>query len=229
MVEKPGVLVTGCNGALASALSPLLAQHFTLLGVSKSQCVNQYISHSLRCDLSKQNELDQMLIKLNAIDLDITGFVHFAADFSNGLGDFSKISRTFCVNVFSAWRISEFLIERSTSPSSIVFVGSVGHKFGGRSDVPDYASSKYLLEYFPKFLRDCAPRVRVNTIRLGACNTGIAEAMSSCSGGNINRRNDLIPMQTYIRVEEIAQALKTLLDAGNCGFHNAIIPLTGGE
>ena len=78
----------------------------------------------------------------------IWAFVHAASSSEPDNNDINKLCDTFTTNVFSGWIIAEACAKKMLNGGRIVYIGSVGHKFGGKPGVVAYAASKYLLEYF---------------------------------------------------------------------------------
>ena len=132
----------------------------------------------VECDLSDPHAVDELCTSVEKADKKIWSFVHLAATSPGDCFDMLQMSNSFAVNVFSGWRIANTCIDMMEKDGGgrIVFVGSVGHKFGGKIDRPAYSGSKFLLEYFPRRFRECATNnVLVNTLRLGVMDGGTQE------------------------------------------------------
>ena len=77
----------------------------------------------------------------------------------------------------------------SQKGGNIVFMGSVGHKFGGKPGEFSYAASKFCLEYFPRIFRECGKNdILVNTIRLGATEHAELAERSHHNQPNLERK-----------------------------------------
>ena len=111
----------------------------------------------------------------------------------------------------------------------ILFVGSVGHKFGGSYRHPSYSSSKFLLEYFPKYFRQSAENnILVNTLRLGVMRGG-TQTQKQLKSNELERRIKLIPTGKYVTHKEAVRNILFLCSFENESVHNSVLSISGGE
>ena len=224
-------MISGVTGYLGTQLAESLGSDYNVLGlVSRdvSQCYG--CVDTIQVDLSTLHSVDRLFNSLASKNISPWAFIHCASTFSTLPLDSNRWAETFAVNVFSGWDIALRLIaEAEGRGGRVVFLGSVGHKFGGRESIIDYASSKYLLEYFPKALRDCASsNFLVNTVRVGALPSGASQKMSGISPENSGRA-DLIPTKNLVNRGEVINLISMLISEDNQSIHNSVLSITGGE
>lgn len=179
------------------------------------------------CDLSDDAQIDRLWREHLAVYA-FSAFVHIAASFVAGDKSFNAIKEVFSTNVFSAWRLAELLVGKGRA-ANILFVGSVGHKFGGKRNDWSYSASKYLLEYYPKFLRDCTQQgIQVNTIRLGLMSSR-GHKKRGLSKTELKNRELLLPSKKMVTEAEAARFIFDSIILAPRFLHNAVIEFTGGE
>lgn len=179
------------------------------------------------CDLSDDTQMDRLWQEHLAFYA-FSAFIHVAASFVAADKSFKAIQEVFSTNVFSAWRLTELLVGKGRA-MNILFVGSVGHKFGGKRDEWSYSASKYLLEYFPKFLRECIQQgIQVNTIRLGLMSSRGHEKRG-LSNTELKNRELLLPSKKMVTEAEAARFIFDSIILAPSFLHNAVIEFTGGE
>jgi NAD(P)-dependent dehydrogenase (short-subunit alcohol dehydrogenase family) len=182
-------------------------------------------------DLESEAKIDELCEKILSLKDDLAAFIHLAASSKEDDFDITKICNTFKVNVFSAWRLAKICIDKMSTGKGgrILFVGSIGHKFGGKYTRPGYSGSKYLLEYFPKPFRECASRnVLVNTLQLGVMRGG-TQVATGISDAKFSERLRLIPTGKYISTVEAVKNILFLCSVENENIHNAVFSCSGGE
>lgn len=182
-------------------------------------------------DLESEASIDELCRKILSLKNELAAFIHLAASSKEDDFDIMKICNTFKVNVFSAWKLAKICIDRMSAAKGgrILFVGSIGHKFGGKHTRPGYSGSKYLLEYFPKPFRECAARnVLVNTLRLGVMRGG-TQVSTGISDHKFSERLRLIPTRKYTSSAEAVRNILFLCSIKNKNIHNTVFTCSGGE
>jgi NAD(P)-dependent dehydrogenase (short-subunit alcohol dehydrogenase family) len=182
-------------------------------------------------DLESDANINELCRKILLLRSEVAAFIHLAASSNEDDFDIEKICKTFKVNVFSAWKLAKICIDKMSVAKGgrILFVGSIGHRFGGKHTRPGYSGSKYLLEYFPKPFRECAARnVLVNTLRLGVMQGG-TQAATGISGNAFSERLKLIPTGKYVSTAEAVRNILFLCSIKNESIHNAVFSCSGGE
>lgn len=185
----------------------------------------------MECNLSDAESVERLCSDIANFKDSVWAFIHLAATSEEDNFEIAKMSNSFSVNVFSGWQIAQTCIGNMeiTGGGRIVFVGSVGHRFGGKTDRPAYSGSKFLLEYFPRRFRDCAKNnVLVNTLRLGVMLGGTQEK-TGVQQDQFAKRVALIPTKNFIGHEEAVENILALSRPSNMSTHNSIISCTGGE
>lgn len=182
-------------------------------------------------DLEDETHIDEVCQRLTNYDRDIWSFIHIAAVSSEDDFDALNMCKTFIVNVFSGWQIAKTCVEKmgSFGGGRILFIGSIGHKFGGKIGKPGYSSSKYLLEYFPKYFRVCASQnVLINTLQLGVMNGG-TQLVSGVTDSDFIKRVNLIPTGKEVSHAEAVKNILFLCSKENKSIHNTVLNCSGGE
>jgi NAD(P)-dependent dehydrogenase (short-subunit alcohol dehydrogenase family) len=185
----------------------------------------------VECDLSCDVQVSSLCDKILKSNSTLRGFVHLSASSIEDRFDLDIMSSNFKINVLSAWKIASTCIPlmAGNGGGRILFVGSVGHKFGGKVDRASYASSKYLLEYFPRIFRESASRnVLVNTLRLGVM-AGGTQSKTGVDDEAFTKRVQLIPTGSPIAHQEALLNIRFLCSMDNLSIHNAVVACTGGE
>jgi len=239
LASGDAILITGGGSGLSTELIKLayLKYDYLVLIVRNIRTVIWLEDGSLEwlvdkitiyeCDLSDDAQIDRLWQEHLAF-YTFSAFVHVAASFVATDKSFKSIQEVFSTNVFSAWRLTELLIEKGKT-ANILFVGSVGHKFGGKRDEWSYSASKYLLEYFPKFLRECIQEgIQVNTIRLGLMSSR-GHKNRGLSKTELKNRELLLPSKKMVTEAEVARFIFDSIISAPRFLHNAVIEFTGGE
>jgi 3-oxoacyl-[acyl-carrier protein] reductase len=241
---KPGATVIMSKFLITGASSPIgmaLIKNLIKRGNTVVAVVNPHNTSSqnfnfsqeiekLEIDLGEASDVQYLCKILKENHKDLTSFIHLAAIRSEDCLDLSVMQRTFQINVFSAWIIAETCLEfMSQKGGNIVFMGSVGHKFGGKPGEFSYAASKFCLEYFPRIFRECGKNgILVNTIRLGATEPTELAERSHHNQPNLERKQ-LIPIKRAASTEEVVGVILFLISKSAGFIHNQVIACTGGE
>ena len=187
--------------------------------------------HIIESDLSCEKNVEKICAQIKDFKEKVKAFVHLAASAIEDDFNMEKMSYAFQVNVFSGWKLAKTCVQKMASDRGgrVLFVGSVGHKFGGKATRSGYSGSKFLLEYFPKIFRDCgADNILVNTIRLGVMKEGTQRVIGIDSAALIERTK-LIPTGKAISHKEAVRNILFLCSEENKSIHNSVIACAGGE
>ncbi|MDC0992892.1 SDR family NAD(P)-dependent oxidoreductase [Alphaproteobacteria bacterium] len=230
------VVVTGG----ASPLGQELIQRFLLQGFDVISIVRPH--HGIKetgkptsrlrviaADLSIADDINNVCEVIKTELPLIWSFVHAASSSESDSNNINKLCHTFTTNVFSGWVIAEACAKKMSDGGRIVYIGSVGHKFGGKADRVGYAASKYLLEYFPRHIRALAKEnILINTVQVGVMD-GATQKKTGITGDQLAKRQALIPIGRMASVHEIAETVMFLCSDSNTYIHGAVVPATGGE
>ncbi len=182
-------------------------------------------------DLSCTDEVEKLCEKVLTFKYSVNAFVHLAAASNEDNFDLDAISTVFKVNVFSAWKLAQACIIKMTTAHGgrILFVGSIGHKFGGKASRAGYSGSKYLLEYFPKPFRECGSKnILINTLRLGVMRGG-TQVATNINDNAFRERLALIPTGKSVSHSEAVRNILFLCSFQNESIHNTTFSCSGGE
>ena len=230
------VVITGGASPLGQELTQrFLSKGFDVLSIVRSyNGMRSYAKPapkltSIVADLSLADEINNVCNVIKNELPQVWSFVHAASSSETDSNDINKLCHTFTTNVFSGWIIAEACVEKMFDGGRIVYIGSVGHKFGGKADRVGYAASKYLLEYFPRHIRALAKEnILANTVQVGVMD-GATQKKTGITGDQIAKREALIPIGRMASVHEIAETVMFLCSDSNTYIHGAVIPVTGGE
>ena len=144
--------------------------------------------------------------------------------FNNG-----NVEETFNANIFAFWlliaRTSCYM--KKSKYGRFLSLSSIGSKFGGGIDRYNYTSSKKLLEFFPKDLKDLARNnIFINNVICGVTDTPILRKKKNES---INQRINLIPIGRLASPSEIAQCCFNTCSENNTFQTLSNITIAGGE
>lgn len=234
-MKKKNILITGATSEIGQVVCDLISARYPevrFVTISRSKPSYKdfpYDFDFIPCDLGCQIDLDQLESRLADLGEAYEGFIHLAGTWSDEMPGSREFTRTFNVNTFSAWRIAKILMDNDwVTKGGIVFAGSVGHKFGGKAHIIDYAASKSLLEYFPRFFREYVKkrRVTVNTVQIGV----VAETSISLNMGEAEITNRILKIPTGVAVKKnsIAELIFWLVFI-NDSVNLQTIPITEGE
>lgn len=232
-------VITGASGVLGIELSKVLLNQgnrciFIVRNPASLKPIKSFdpsLYEIWESDLESPENINKICLKLKKINYDIWSFVHLAAVSAEENFDVDKMCKTFLVNVFSAWQVAETCIGKMMTGGGgrILFIGSVGHKFGGKLTRPGYSSSKYLLNYFPKRFTDTASgNVLINTLQLGVMSGG-TQVLSGVDGEKFRERVSLIPTGRSISHSEAVRNILFLCSPENHSIHNSVLCCSGGE
>jgi NAD(P)-dependent dehydrogenase (short-subunit alcohol dehydrogenase family) len=230
------VVVTGGGSPLGRKLSEkFLSQGLDVISIVRP---HHSVKNSVKpvaglrmiaADLSLAGDIDNVCEIIKTECPHVWAFVHAASSSEPDNTDVSKLCGTFTTNVFSGWIIADACATKMFNGGRIVYIGSVGHKFGGKMGVVAYAASKYLLEYFPRHVRALAKEnILVNTVQVGVMD-GATQIKTGVSGDQLAKREALIPIGRMASVDEIAETVMFLCSNSNTYIHGAVVPVTGGE
>lgn len=231
------VVITGGNSPLGKELiTRFLAQGLDVISIARHRKEEQNSIETasrlrvLTADLSSDKDIAKVCKIINIETDEIWAFIHAASSSETDNNDLNKLCQAFTTNVFSGWTIADACVKKMTGGGGrIVYIGSVGHKFGGKEGMVAYAASKYLLEYFPKHVKAFAKKnILVNTVRVGVMD-GATQKKTGVTGTQLKKRESLIPIERKASVKEIAETVMFLCSRTNTYIHAAVVPVTGGE
>lgn len=230
------VVITGGASPLGQELTQrFLSQGFNVLSIVrpyngiKSYAESTSKLRLIEADLSRADGINDVCEIIKNELSQVWSFVHAASSSESDSNDINKLCHTFTTNVFSGWIIAEACVEKMLDGGRIVYIGSVGHKFGGKVDRVGYAASKYLLEYFPRQIRALAKdNILANTVQVGVMD-GATQKKTGVTGHQLAKREALIPIGRIASVHEIAETVMFLCSNSNTYIHGSVIPVTGGE
>lgn len=232
-------LITGASGPLGLELARTLLENgdqciFVVRDASKFTSLISYNSSSYdvwETNLEDEKQIEGVCAKIESQTNNFWSFIHLAAVSPQDGFDARLLQKVFLVNVFSAWQLASACIANMARSGGgrIVFAGSIGHKFGGKSDRAGYSGSKFTLEYFPRQFRNCAANnVLVNTLRIGVMKGGTQNS-SDVSKIEFQNRVKLIPTSKEITHSEAVRNILFLCSQNNKSIHNSVINCSGGE
>lgn len=232
-------LITGASGPLGLELAKTFLENgdrciFVVRDSNKFKSLLSYKPGAYdvwETNLEDEQQIEGVCAKIENHDKNFWSFIHLAAASPQDRFDSRLLQKVFLVNVFSAWQLASACIAKMarTGGGRIVFAGSIGHKFGGKSDRAGYSGSKFTLEYFPCQFRNCAAKnVLVNTLRIGVMKGG---TQNSSDVGEIEFQNrvKLIPTGKEITNSEAVRNILFLCSQNNKSIHNSVINCSGGE
>jgi len=186
----------------------------------------------VQLDFSDLSKLEQNLLKVKPMYEHVDSFIGCAAKLTPELyGELTQrsISDHFNTNVIPNILITQHLVPEMLKRNwgRIIYISSVGIKFGGGRDSFSYALSKHCLEFFPAATKNWVQKnVFLNTVRVGVTDTKIHK---SNSYKNIDERVQLIPAKRMATPQEIASYLFFFGSELNTFIANQVLPITGGE
>ena len=109
----------------------------------------------------------------------------------------------------------------------ILFTSSIGTKFGGGENTFVYSLSKFMNEFFPKFLRKINNHnVIINTLQIGLTNTKLIHKDKS---KNLRKRVELIPIKRMATTDEVSGYIVDFFNEEKKLITNQVINISGGE
>jgi len=219
-----------CKYFLNSGYS-ILAQYY-----SENQCLLRLaIDHPglvelTMVDFSDIEVANKELLNLNLEDCDI--FIGGAAIMESsefGEVSLSNIQKHFNVNLISNIIITQILIKSMTIKKwgRILYLGSIGTKFGGGVNSYSYSLSKHALEFFPSCAKEWAKNnILINTLQVGVTDTGVHQKDPT---KNLEERVSLIPINRIAKPSEIASFAYYLASEENSYITLQTLAISGGE
>lgn len=233
-----GVLVTGSNGGIGTAIVDVLQEEgYYVIGTDLGRDVNS-LSAYIECDL-EQLVLDSSLRAGFTKDLqslldgrELAGLVNNAAILA--LSDtrtleLSDFCTTMNVNVIAAFALSQCLIELlNASSGSIVNIGSIHAKLTKQRFI-DYATSKAALRGLTQALAvDCGAKVRVNMIEPAAIATPMLLEGFRNDPEAFEALKEYHPLGRIGQPREVANLVAFLISAKSSFMTGSIIEINGG-
>jgi 3-oxoacyl-[acyl-carrier protein] reductase len=129
-------------------------------------------------------------------------------------------------NIILAQFFSKLMLQKKWG--RIVFLSSIGIKFGGGIDNYCYSASKMISEFFPAVAKKewAKNNVFINTVRVGVIDTKFHKTFKNKS---LNDRTSLIPAQRLGKPSEVAEVIYFLGSQLNKFTTCEILTVAGGE
>jgi NAD(P)-dependent dehydrogenase (short-subunit alcohol dehydrogenase family) len=140
-----------------------------------------------------------------------------------------NLQRHFNVNVIANILITQILIDPMLKKKwgRIIYLGSIGTKYGGGSNSFAYSLTKHALELFPSCAKKWAEKnVLLNTVQVGVTETDMHKKNLS---KNLDERVSLIPMKRMAKPSEIASFIYFLSSDQNTYINLQKLAISGGE
>ncbi len=186
----------------------------------------------VQLDFSDTINLEQNLSEIKPLFETVDSFIGCAASLepeSYGQLTQKSIAKHFHINVIPNILITQHLVPGMIKRKwgRIIYLSSVGIKFGGGVSSYSYALSKHCLEFLPAAVKGWAEEnVLANTVRVGVTDTEIHKKDRL---KNMHDRIQLIPAKRMATPKEIAIFAFFLGSELNTFISNQILPITGGE
>lgn len=228
-------LIVGVNSEIGKALLNIYHKNdYDCIGTfnknkpdidTKNKCIAL-----LECNLKTMSGIENLLEFSDKFQphniIYLPGYIDGKNLSNNTLKD---IHETFNANIFAFWllisRTSCYM--KKSKYGRFLSLSSIGSKFGGGIDRYNYTSSKKLLEFFPKDLKDLAKNnIFINNIICGVTDTPILRKKKNES---INKRINLIPVGRLASPSEIAQCCFNTCSENNTFQTLSNITIAGGE
>jgi NAD(P)-dependent dehydrogenase (short-subunit alcohol dehydrogenase family) len=181
---KKTILITGSSGGIGSATCKyFFDSDWTVIGTDlKNNKYNPYIHHFIKSDLSKQNSLDSLIVKIKHFTTTLDALVLNAAAQlckpieSTTLKEWDYI---FSTNIRAPFYILKNLLPllKKSNSASVINVGSV-HSRATSKNISAYAASKGAISTFTRAaaLELAEHQIRVNSVLPGAIQTTMLES-----------------------------------------------------
>ncbi|GFM38129.1 SDR family NAD(P)-dependent oxidoreductase [Desulfovibrio psychrotolerans] len=233
-------LVTGASGGIGTAIvNALLARGIHVIAQHNNTPLSESIAEhpgltALRCDFADQQGslalLDAVLAEHGGLDILICNAASYHGYASLDDIAVQDLETSFAINTFMPFLLAQRAL-RYMEPQQrgrILFLSSIGVKFGGSIASLPYASSKAALETMTITLakRYAELGIPCNAVRVGVTDTGIHARNPSKDMG---KRVSLIPAKRMARPEEIANVVCYLTLDAPTFLTGAVIPVSGGE
>ncbi len=243
-------LVTGASRGIGAATVLALARDGYAVGInylSSDSAAQQLLDEVvklggravlLKADVSQQNEVEQMFLRLDkelgTIDVLVNNVGILLPQSSVVDMDAERILRVLQTNVLSAFLCSKYAIQRMSTQchgkgGAIVNVSSAAARLGSPNEYVDYAASKGAIDSLTKGLSlELAPQgIRVNCVRPGFIYTDIHAA-----GGDplrVDRLSSGIPLGRGGYPKEVAEAICFLASDASSYMTGAFLDIAGGK
>lgn len=208
------LMITGCNGDIASALIDTIDKKYDIVGIditSKKHSIDY-----IQCDLSTPESIDYMINNNLSNDLpEFESIIHLAGVYPNkSINDYSYElwNKIHNVNVYSIHRIIQsILLTKNFKLKNIILVSSTAGLIGSRD--PAYSSSKSALIGLSKSLNKNLKKhnIRVNVVCPGLIDTQMSKIQTledknnhvmNTLAGRMGTPNDVSNLITYLLDDE---------------------------
>jgi len=158
--------------------------------------------------------------------LSLTGYQKPSSIFNFKIEDFyNHLNVNYLSNIIFLRNILKKMIKNKYG--RILFTSSIGTKFGGGENTFVYSLSKFMNEFFPKFLRKINNHnVIINTLQIGLTNTKLIHKDKS---KNLRKRVELIPIKRMATTDEVSGYIVDFFNEEKKLITNQVINISGGE
>ena len=158
--------------------------------------------------------------------LSLTGYQNPSSIFKFQIQDFyTHINVNYLSNIIFLRAVIKPMIRNNYG--RILLTSSIGTKYGGGINTFAYSISKFMNEFFPKYLREINYKnIIVNTLQIGLTNTKLIHKDKS---KNLKKRIELIPIKRMATINEVSGYIFDFFKEENKLITNQIINISGGE
>jgi NAD(P)-dependent dehydrogenase (short-subunit alcohol dehydrogenase family) len=236
--DKGTTLITGGTGVVGVAIARRLllagsrvcvtySSNSAALAALKSAEVQSGQLLALRTDLSRSEQVSQLVDQIEREGAKITAFVHCAALVDqtpmSDLGA-ARFSEVLTVNVTSSYLLVRELATRAHL-RAVVLLSSIGADFAGMGSVA-YTVSKGAVDALTRALAaELAPCVRVNAVAPGIVQSHRTDADPVLSSEAFMKR---IPEGELVEAAKVAEVVSFLLDERSRFVTGQVLKVDGG-
>lgn len=182
---------------------------------------------AIHADLSRHEQVTQLVDQIERAGAKIKAFVHSAALVDQTpmpeLGAI-RFSEVFAVNVTASYLLVRELIARSQL-RTVVLLSSIGADFAGMGSIA-YTASKGAVDALTRALAaELAPSVRVNAVAPGIVRSHRTDADSVLSNEAFMKR---IPEGALVDAAQVAEVVSFLLDERSRFITGQVLKVDGG-
>tara|TARA_Y100000389_G_scaffold115772_2_gene112931 strand:+ start:882 stop:1625 length:744 start_codon:yes stop_codon:yes gene_type:complete len=247
-MTNPVALITGSSRGIGAATAVKFAKKGINIVINyhnnkekAEEVANKVSSYGIKAvvikaDISKEVEIIRMFDKIKKDMGNISYLVNNAALSNQTINiediNFDKLENIFKVNFFSTVICCKEALKHmkqiNSNNKAIVNVSSEAGKFGGRSTMAHYASTKAALNIFTKSIaRDFINHgIRVNAVSPAVIDTDVHKNI------NIERKEhfqNTIPMKRMGKTEEVAELIYFLISNKSSYINGEVISINGGK
>lgn len=182
-------------------------------------------------DLSNVESLDKQVKKndfFKKIDIfiSLSGYLSFATIKNFKIKEFNRhLNVNYLSSIIVLRQIINHMVKKNWG--RILLSSSIGTKFGGANNTYIYSVTKYLNEFFPKYLKEITKfNILSNTLQIGVTNTKL---LHKDKNKNLKKRVKLIPLNRMANVNEVTKKIYFLTSSENTLITGQVLNISGGE